>query len=121
VIAFGRGGVTETVVDGQTGVLFGEQSVGSILAAVERFESLSFEPARIRRHAERFSAACFRSAVTDEVRREWSAFKLARVQRSQVRRSGMHPAGYTTDLPDILATGFDPASAPPLLLNGVNR
>lgn len=40
VIAFGRGGAAESVVDGETGLLFGEQSVEAIRATVARFCSL---------------------------------------------------------------------------------
>lgn len=60
VIAFGRGGATETVRDGETGVFFDEQSAGSLREAVERFERLDFDPARLRERAERFSQSAFR-------------------------------------------------------------
>ena len=52
VIAFGRGGVAETVNPGETGVLFAEQSVESLVDAVRQFEKMSFTPAAIRRQAE---------------------------------------------------------------------
>ncbi len=38
VIAFGRGGATETVIEGVTGTFFHEQSVEALLEAVERCE-----------------------------------------------------------------------------------
>jgi glycosyltransferase involved in cell wall biosynthesis len=60
VIAFGKGGSLETVVDGVTGVFFREQSVDSLLEAVVRFESSAFDPVRIRAHAEGFSEERFR-------------------------------------------------------------
>ena len=40
VIAYGRGGALETVVEGRTGLFFDEQTEGSLLAAVERFEEI---------------------------------------------------------------------------------
>jgi len=59
VIAYGKGGALETIVDGKTGVIFTEQTVDSLVAAIERFESLAFDSQRIRRHAEGFSKQRF--------------------------------------------------------------
>jgi glycosyltransferase involved in cell wall biosynthesis len=60
VVAFGRGGAVETVIDGRTGVLFDEQSADALGAAVLRFEQLAFRPEECRRNAERFSREKFR-------------------------------------------------------------
>jgi glycosyltransferase involved in cell wall biosynthesis len=38
VIAYGKGGALETVIEGETGLFFQEQSANSVLDAVERFE-----------------------------------------------------------------------------------
>jgi glycosyltransferase involved in cell wall biosynthesis len=76
VIAFGRGGVAETVIPGKTGVLFYEQSAESLAGAVRLFETQSFSPAEIRQQAEKFSAAMFRQRFSDFVRRNcqgWEA------------------------------------------------
>jgi glycosyltransferase involved in cell wall biosynthesis len=54
VVAFAAGGVLETVIDGETGVLFGTQTVDEVVDAVERVERLSFDLHQIRRHAEKF-------------------------------------------------------------------
>ncbi|SFJ61637.1 Glycosyltransferase involved in cell wall bisynthesis [Bosea sp. OK403] len=59
VIAFGRGGATETVLDGVTGVFFEEQSVAAIIDAVERLERLTLKPAQIAAHARNFSSRVF--------------------------------------------------------------
>lgn len=59
VLAFGRGGATETVVDGLTGLFFHEQSVQAIIDGVERMRHLPVDPERIRCHAERFATAVF--------------------------------------------------------------
>lgn len=45
VIAFGRGGATETVVNNKTGVFFETQTVEALIDAVERMERLEFNPA----------------------------------------------------------------------------
>ena len=64
VIAYGRGGALETVVDGKTGLFFGDQTVESLCAAIETFEvkSASFAPADSRANAANFTPANFRSA-----------------------------------------------------------
>jgi glycosyltransferase involved in cell wall biosynthesis len=61
VVAFGRGGVLETVRDGVTGCLFHEQTVEALKAAVLRIEKggLSFDPMAAHAHAQRFDAARF--------------------------------------------------------------
>lgn len=74
VIAFGRGGVAETVIPEETGIFFYEQTVESIINAVERFDRLSFDPLYIRQNAQRFSAERFRQEFLSLVRREWEKF-----------------------------------------------
>ncbi len=59
VIAFGKGGVSETVVHKETGYFFGEQSVSSIIAAVQEFEKIEFDSALCRKRAEDFSQEKF--------------------------------------------------------------
>jgi len=59
VIAYGRSGALETVVDGVTGVLFAEQTVEAVIAAMTACAALSTPPERIAQHAARFSAQSF--------------------------------------------------------------
>jgi glycosyltransferase involved in cell wall biosynthesis len=76
VIAFGRGGVAETVIPGKTGILFYEQSAESLAGAVRLFETGTFSPAEIRQQAEKFSAEVFRQRFSGFVRRNcqgWEA------------------------------------------------
>ena len=63
VIAYAKGGALETVVDGESGVLFHEQTVEALNRAVDQVESgeLNFDPDTLRRMAERFDAERFRS------------------------------------------------------------
>lgn len=67
VIALARGGLLETVVEGETGTFFDEPSPAAIAAAVERFDSLSPEvaPQRCRERALQFSAQAFRERFRD--------------------------------------------------------
>ncbi len=63
VIAYGRGGAVETVIDGVTGLLVPEQSAEAFAAAIERFEGMRWDPQAARAQAERFSAGRFRIAI----------------------------------------------------------
>ena len=69
VIAYGVGGARETVLDKTTGLLFEEQSVPSLVNAIERFERLrqKFNVATIRQNAEGFSAKRFRAEIARHV------------------------------------------------------
>ncbi|MDW5598801.1 glycosyltransferase [Conexibacter stalactiti] len=63
VIAYGVGGARETVRDGETGVLFEEQTPASLAAAIERFEALTLDPEAPRRNARRFGREQFRAQL----------------------------------------------------------
>ena len=73
VLAFGRGGAAETVVDGVTGLLYAEQSAAAIQRAVAEFELVEdgFDPEAIRRHALQFSAERLRTEFTQYVSARW--------------------------------------------------
>lgn len=59
VVAFGRGGATETVSEGVSGVFFSEQSVEAIASAVKRIASLDLDPRQIAAHASQFGRQQF--------------------------------------------------------------
>lgn len=63
VIAHASGGPLETVVDGQTGVLFDELSTAGLLAAIERFEKLHFSPKAIHGFAQQFNRQQFQDKL----------------------------------------------------------
>jgi glycosyltransferase involved in cell wall biosynthesis len=78
VIALGRGGALETVVDigdpigrAPTGILFSEPTPERLAEAVLAFEAREgdFDPAAIRRHAEEFSTPRFRARVIEALAR----------------------------------------------------
>ncbi len=62
VIAFGRGGVLETVISGISGLFFDKQTPESLIDVVRRFEKHleSFDPSMIRANALQFSVEKFR-------------------------------------------------------------
>lgn len=74
VLAFGRGGVLESIVPGKTGLFFDEQTPQSIIAALREFDKIEWDAAAIRRNAENFSNRHFREQFRRLVEREWSAF-----------------------------------------------
>jgi glycosyltransferase involved in cell wall biosynthesis len=61
VIAFARGGAMETVIDGKTGILFREQTVESLIKAVEIMETQlgAFSAQDIRSFAQGFGRSIF--------------------------------------------------------------
>ena len=75
VIALRKGGALETVVEGQTGVFFDQQTPSSLKAAVERFEQMKFDPLLIRKNTERFSAERFRAEFKAFVDKAWTEFQ----------------------------------------------
>ena len=74
VIAFGRGGARETVVDGITGLHFHEQTTDSIIDAINRFEAAGdiYDHQKIRAHAETFSTVVFREKFSQFVSEKWA-------------------------------------------------
>jgi glycosyltransferase involved in cell wall biosynthesis len=61
VIAFGKGGLLETILDGETGIFYPEQNAESLMKAVARFEQgkTAFNEGVIRNHAQQFSKQRF--------------------------------------------------------------
>ncbi|OGZ60613.1 MAG: glycosyl transferase [Candidatus Spechtbacteria bacterium RIFCSPLOWO2_01_FULL_43_12] len=67
VIAYGRGGVLESVKEGETGIFFNDRSAQALKNAVKEFENITFDPEKIRKHAEKFDTIYFRRQVADFV------------------------------------------------------
>lgn len=59
VIAFGKGGATETVVPGLSGVFFQAQEVEQIRSAILQLDDIEIDPAKISSHAARFGKQAF--------------------------------------------------------------
>jgi glycosyltransferase involved in cell wall biosynthesis len=75
VVAVGRGGVRETVVDGETGLLVEGEGAADLAEAL-REDLARFDSAAISAHAQRFSAAAFRErfrGLVDHCRAEHEA------------------------------------------------
>lgn len=64
VIAYGKGGCLETVVNGKTGIHFSEQTVEKLIEAVSDFEPKKLlSPKEIREHAYGFSVKSFKTKL----------------------------------------------------------
>jgi glycosyltransferase involved in cell wall biosynthesis len=63
VVALGRGGACETVLPGVTGLLVDDARGDAFADAMRRIATMTFDPARLRAHAETFSTARFDAAL----------------------------------------------------------
>lgn len=75
VIAFPVGGVTETIIPGETGVFFAEQSWNSLLDAVLHFNHENWDSAKIREHALKYDVAHFKDKMRKYVEDRYEEFK----------------------------------------------
>jgi glycosyltransferase involved in cell wall biosynthesis len=69
VIAYGKGGARETVIDGKTGVYFKQQSIESLQQALDIFETLELDSEACRKQAAAFSLAKFKANLKNIVER----------------------------------------------------
>jgi glycosyltransferase involved in cell wall biosynthesis len=63
VIAYAGGGALDIVQDGINGILFHEQTAEALQGALERFQTMQFDPQVIRRSAEKFDVAVFQEKL----------------------------------------------------------
>lgn len=75
VIAYRSGGALETVIPDKTGVFFSAQSPEDIIAAVKDFHPEDFDPAEIRRHAEKFDRRIFQQKMRQIIGDRYADFK----------------------------------------------
>jgi glycosyltransferase involved in cell wall biosynthesis len=67
VIAYGKGGATETVVPGLSGIFFREQTVDAIVEAERIFRTLAFDPIKIAAHAKHFRKSEFTAKMSSYI------------------------------------------------------
>jgi glycosyltransferase involved in cell wall biosynthesis len=72
VIAYGRGGSLETVVPGETGLLFDEPTVAGLLGALDKFRTFACNRETIRSNAMRFSRERFKEGIFSYLRKAWA-------------------------------------------------
>ncbi len=80
VIAYGRGGLRETVVEGTTGLFFPEPTAESLMDAVRGFEPRlsSYEAGQIRENALRFRRERFEEQFRRMLEEQWRRFRQGR-------------------------------------------
>ena len=67
VIAYGKGGAVDYVIDGENGVLFGKQSVNSLRLALKKFRTLKFPEEKVKNSALPFSEKHFKAKLKQEI------------------------------------------------------
>lgn len=71
VIAYGKGGALETVIENKTGIFFNQQETESLCEAIEKFERMYqedfFNPTEIMNHAKTFSVERFKKEIMDVI------------------------------------------------------
>ena len=70
VIAFWKWWALETVVNSETWVFFSEQTVESLNEAIERFEKLSFDYDKIKKHSEKFDKKYFKQNILEFIKKK---------------------------------------------------
>jgi len=76
VIAYQRGGAMETIVAGETGLFFKEQTVAALVAVLRQFVGMSFSPQKCRRQAEKFSDGKFKRRFETLVNSQLKSWRI---------------------------------------------
>ncbi|MFO7962790.1 MAG: glycosyltransferase [Desulfobacterales bacterium] len=63
VLAYGKGGALETVINGKTGLFFSEQNEASLVDAVKKTQTINWNPDFIRKHARQFDLPIMKSKL----------------------------------------------------------
>ena len=73
-VAFAAGGSLETVVEGETGLLFSEPNAQSLAQAMRTLSRTTFDRARLQAHARRFAPDVFRTKFAALIERSLREF-----------------------------------------------
>ena len=71
IIAYNRGGLTETVINNKTGILFNHQTVKSLMSALKKFNPNNFSKDICRQNAQNFSNINFMLNFKKEIDLLW--------------------------------------------------
>ncbi len=76
VIAFNKGGASETIIDGESGIHFNEQKINSLREAILRFEKSEnkFDPVTLNQYAKKFDRSVFEKNITEYVQQKSEIF-----------------------------------------------
>lgn len=68
VITYGKAGALDIIQDGESGILFYEQSVDAVVDAIKKAEATTFLPGTLRRKSKRFDKSLFITKIQKVVR-----------------------------------------------------
>lgn len=97
VIAAAAGGALDTVIDGDTGVLFDEGRVSALIDAVRRSEGIAWDIATLQRHAERFGESAFKARMGDAIQQTLRRFRSTSGQAT-ARAAGRAPSAAAREI-----------------------
>ncbi|WP_026527599.1 glycosyltransferase [Butyrivibrio sp. VCD2006] len=80
VIALGKGGILETIIENETGVFFNEATPEALIDAIHRFEKLKFDKEKLRAHAMEFDESVFRDRLKRFVEEQYAIFKSRQLE-----------------------------------------
>lgn len=72
VIAYGKGGALETVIEGETGLFFKEQNVESVKSSIEHYDTSMYRSEILREHALRFDKKIFQKKIKEFVEEKYA-------------------------------------------------
>lgn len=75
VVAYGKGGATETVISSKTGLFFPELKVESLLTALDKFQTIAFNKNSIRENALQYSREKFKARAAGYFQEKWMEHK----------------------------------------------
>lgn len=75
VVAYGKGGALETIIDDETGLFFYEQTVDAMKEAILKINGMSFNKQTLRTHAMKFDESIFKEKLSKFVEEKYAEFK----------------------------------------------
>lgn len=75
VIAYGGGGVLDTVLPGVTGEYFDKMTVENLMNVMDSFDHSRYHPHAMQSHAAKFDRSIFNQQITEFVENAWQQFR----------------------------------------------
>jgi len=75
VIAYGRGGATETVLSGLSGLFFRKLNADSLISVLDKSRKLPFNKTEIRNNALKYSREKFKERIFSFIKEKWDEFQ----------------------------------------------
>jgi len=69
VVAYGKGGSSETVIDGKTGIFFSDQTQESLEKAIQKLDKTSFNTSEILSRSRDFSKEKFKELIDKQIKK----------------------------------------------------